>query len=88
MSFDTERLFDVTATVTLPAIVLGGTYSFTVTVPGAVVGQVAIVNPPVGLLGSLSMWAANVTGANTVTVTIKAGLAISAGAQAFGVGVS
>lgn len=85
MSFDARRT--VTVSVTLPTVSLGASYSFTVTVTGARVGDCAIVNPPTGLLASLSQWAANVTASDTVTISLKAGLAITTGAQSFVVGV-
>lgn len=67
----------------LPLIALGGTYSFTVPVANAVVGQVVVLNMQATLLASLSYYAAAVSAAGTVTVTLKAGLQIAAGTQTF-----
>jgi len=67
----------------LPLIALGGTYSFTVAVANAVVGQVVVLNMQASLLASVSYYAAAVSAAGTVTVTLKAGLQIAAGTQTF-----
>lgn len=73
----------MTVNQTLPLVALGSTYSFTVTVANAVVGQVVVINGPAALVTTLSFFDAVVTAANTVTVYLKAGLAIAAGAQTF-----
>lgn len=80
----------LSATITKTiALALGGTTSFTITVTGAAIGMVAVVNPRDNgtLLGSLSSWRAAITGANTVTVYLTAGLLIASGSQIFDIRV-
>lgn len=69
---------------TLPLLAIGGTWSSTVNVPGATVGQVVLLNPTsTALLTSLTTYSAIVTAADTVTIYLKAGLAVAAGDQTF-----
>lgn len=75
--------FSMTFNQTLPLIALGGLHSFTVTVPNATVGQVVVLNLPPSLSANGTLFGAAVTAANTVTITLKAGVAIGAGSQTF-----
>lgn len=75
--------YSMTFSQTLPLVALGALYTFTVTVVNAQVGQVVVLNLPTTLLNLGTSYTAVVSAANTVTIQLKAGAAVAAGAQTF-----
>ena len=78
-----------TFTAALASIAAAGQELITVTVPGAAVGDVAVVSPRTALLAGLVIAYAQVSAANTVIVAISnhSGLGVAQTSTVFDVGI-
>lgn len=71
-----SKILTATATIAIPTLAAGASSDVTMTVTGAVVGDVAIVNPQADLPDGL-MFRPYVSGSNTVTMNATNGSAAS-----------
>lgn len=82
-----RKIYVAQQTQAVPLIALGGTYNFNVTVTNAALNMVCVVNTETALIDLLTAYDCRVSAANTVTVRLKAGVAVAAGNRVFDIRV-